>query len=204
VEISGLVEKERANQKRVLPAVVHIGILLYSTLKCQRQQRNVGRNEGDSLRVNIAITLAALLFASGFSLPVTYLHELGHAIVCSSYGFDYYFNVSIASGSLVCQGDPEPILYHAAGGSFAAFLVSIGALVLFRLQRTWIVQGALIATLAIIAGQLLNAMLETLANNWYLNSGVMAYGIITGATSIIFIVFVYVLAREQYVVKARI
>jgi hypothetical protein len=52
-------------------------------------------------------------------VPVSFLHELGHAYICTVSGFDYSLWIDETGGHTLCSGMPKDlILYGAAGGAF--------------------------------------------------------------------------------------
>ena len=66
---------------------------------------------------NATILLAILI------IPMSYIHETGHAIVCASQGNEFKIGFSVNGGSLVCLGQLEnPVLFYAFGGIFAAIV----------------------------------------------------------------------------------
>jgi hypothetical protein len=52
-------------------------------------------------------------------IPVSLLHETGHALVCSVSGFDYSLWIDGTGGHTVCAGAPgNSVAYGAMGGAF--------------------------------------------------------------------------------------
>jgi len=99
-------------------------------------------------------------------IPLSYVHETGHAIICTVEENEFHLSVGINGGSLVCLGELEnKILFYSFGGLFA-MLVALSPFVNF----TWMKENrwALIASLSLAIGHGINAIVETIFNSWYL------------------------------------
>jgi hypothetical protein len=55
----------------------------------------------------------------GLGIPISLLHETGHAYICASNGFDYRIWVDFTGGHLLCAGRlDDSFVYNAMGGLF--------------------------------------------------------------------------------------
>ena len=104
-----------------------------------------------------------------FIIPMSYSHEIGHAIICASEGNLFQINMSLNNASLVCLGTLENIeLFYVFGGFFAMSL----ALIPF-VKYSWMInhKWAVIVSLSFAIGHGINAVIEWGLTLWYLEKG---------------------------------
>jgi len=109
---------------------------------------------------NATILLAILI------IPMSYIHETGHAIVCASQGNEFKIGLGVNGGSLVCLGQLEnPVLFYAFGGIFAAIVALIPLIKFDWIKKNrWV----LIPSLSLAIAHGVNAIVEAGFNKWYL------------------------------------
>ena len=102
-------------------------------------------------------------------LPMSYAHEIGHAIICVSEGNYFQIHMGVDNASLVCLGTiSNSELFYFFGGFFATII----ALVPFA-KYTWMKnhRWAVIASLTFATGHGINAIIEVGFTDWYLENG---------------------------------
>ena len=97
-------------------------------------------------------------------LPVfSYLHEAGHALVCTADGNEPEISIDVFSGgTTLCHGDiTNPFAYKVAGGLLAGIVGIAVGLALFR----WRIPFIALTTIGV--GHLVNAGIETFADSYF-------------------------------------
>ena len=122
--------------------------------------------------LDFKIVRNATILILTFSIPLIYVHEFGHAIVCAADGFSYDLHIGLVSGYLNCHGTPTDLtLFHFSGGILAMSV----SLVPFSNWK-WIRKNkaVMIACLSFAIGHGLNAIIETVFYNWYVEQTSLA------------------------------
>jgi len=58
-------------------------------------------------------------------IPMSYVHEVGHAIICSLENNEFHISVGVNGGSLVCIGNLEnKVMFYAFGGFFCHYSIT--------------------------------------------------------------------------------
>ena len=102
----------------------------------------------------------AVVLIGVFLLPLTYVHEIGHAIPCFIEGHEYEIKIGLAGGYMQCKGVLEnQIFFMSFGGLFAAFV----SIVPFFISPKWVTRNGFvaIAVFSFSIAQAFNAVLET-------------------------------------------
>ena len=97
-------------------------------------------------------------------MPIfSYLHEAGHALVCTADGNEAEISVDILSGGLtLCHGDVSNLFaYKISGGLLAGIIGTIVGITLFR----WKIPFIAVTTIGV--GHLVNACIETYADSYF-------------------------------------
>ena len=97
-------------------------------------------------------------------LPVfSYLHEAGHALVCTADGNEPEISIDVFSGgTTLCHGDiTNPFAYKIAGGLLAGIIGTTVGIALFR----WRIPFIALTTIGI--GHLVNAGIEAFADSYF-------------------------------------
>ena len=97
-------------------------------------------------------------------MPIfSYLHEAGHALVCTADGNEAEISVDILSGGLtLCHGDVSNLFaYKISGGLVAGIVGTAAGIALFR----WKIPFIAITTIGI--GHLINAGIEAFADSYF-------------------------------------
>ena len=108
-------------------------------------------------------------------LPVfSYLHEVGHALVCLADGNEPEISVDIFNGgTTLCHGDVSNLFaYKISGGLLAGIIGTTAGIALFR----WKIPFVDITTIGI--GHLVNAGIEAFADSYFTNGG--EWGLVMG------------------------
>ena len=128
-------------------------------------------------------------------IPMSYIHETGHAIICSVEENEFNLSVGINGGSLVCLGELEnKILFYSFGGLFA-MLVALSPFVNF----TWMKENrwALIVSLSLAIGHGTNAIVETIFNSWYLQQTIGPLILLNGVSISAYFLLLFYLGRKN-------
>ena len=97
-------------------------------------------------------------------LPVfSYLHEAGHALVCTADGNEPEISIDVFSGgTTLCHGDiTNPFAYKVAGGLLAGIVGTAVGLALFR----WRIPFIALTTIGV--GHLVNAGIEAFGDSYF-------------------------------------
>ena len=97
-------------------------------------------------------------------MPIfSYLHEAGHALVCTADGNEAEISVDILSGGLtLCHGDVSNLFaYKISGGLLAGIIGTTVGIALFRWKIPFI------ALTTIGAGHLVNAVIEAFTDSYF-------------------------------------
>lgn len=105
--------------------------------------------------------LVSFVLLATLTLPLTFLHEAGHALICVYRDVPI---ISIGLGYTECAFKSADHLYYAFGGLFAAMIL-LAPLV----RWNWIIRnkGVLVFLLALSTYNLYSAGIETLAHDEY-------------------------------------
>ena len=101
-------------------------------------------------------------------LPVfSYLHEVGHALVCIADGNEAEISVDFFNGcTTLCHGDVSNLFaYKISGGLAAGIIGTTIGIALFRWKIPFI------ALTTIGAGHLVNAVIEAFADSYFTHGG---------------------------------
>lgn len=138
-------------------------------------------------RQSYGIIYKSLLFFLILYLPVVYIHEIGHCLVCFYEGDQVTtFSVSWITGVGHSSCIPEPnnqFLYHISGGVFAS-LVSATLLILWRTIPNYVK----IVSITLVISQVINAVIESFAYDsyikyfpmWYIVLMIITFALFTG------------------------
>ncbi len=137
----------------------------------------------------VIVWSVVLYFA--LSIPVSLLHEMGHAFVCSASGFDYRIWVDATGGHMICfgvvQGD---FAYNAMGGVFG-LAGSAAIIIVWLLAKKH--YAILAVGLAYFVDQTAKIILEGFYTRVYESGGIDGY--ITALQVISWIGFMLYFAR---------
>ena len=134
-----------------------------------------------------------------FFIPVTYVHELGHAMVCSAEGHEYKIAVGVNGGYTICSENLQNVvLYRMMGGTLATVVV-----ILPLVHWQWIRKNpsVLIVSLSFATGNAFNAIIETLAYQSYMHDRMMWNVVASTLSAFIFIGFVFAFARNRITIN---
>jgi hypothetical protein len=113
-------------------------------------------------------SLISVVILAVFIFPITFVHELGHVMICALDGHSYNVRVTPLAASVICDGtSSNPMLYWSFGG-LLAMLVALSPLVAWD----WVKRnnGVLIGSLTIATGHGVNAIIETFLHSWYVTN----------------------------------
>ena len=115
-----------------------------------------------NLPFNLRTAYKSVILLLVFFLPFTAVHELGHAVMCSSGKYDIKI---FPTGETYCYGEIEnPSLYRFFGGALAC-LVSLVIAISFRKNPF-----VLISFLSLAIGNGFNAIIETIQYQSYIGN----------------------------------
>ncbi|AFU57384.1 hypothetical protein Ngar_c04370 [Candidatus Nitrososphaera gargensis Ga9.2] len=140
----------------------------------------------------VVVWSVVLYFALG--IPISLLHEAGHAYVCSASGFDYQIWVDATGGHMICFGRvQDSFVYNAMGGVFGlAGSVAIITAWLLLAKRHYAI---LAVGLAYSADQAAKIILEGLYASVYESGAIDGY--ITAMQVVSWIGFMLYFARVK-------
>jgi hypothetical protein len=120
----------------------------------------------------VIVWSVVLYFALG--IPVSLLHELGHAYVCSTSGFDYSIWIDAAGGHTVCFGSmQDSFVYNAMGGVFG--LAGSAAIIMVWILAAKRHYAILAVGLAYSVDQAAKIILEGLYTTVYASGAIDGY-----------------------------
>lgn len=126
-------------------------------------------------------------------LPFNVIHEVGHLIPCYLSGHHGYLGVTLMFGYAVCDGLNDSSVFRFTGG-WLATIVAMAPLTVRAIRS----KPYLCVTLVSFAlGHLLNAFVETFANQWYMADRIEPTIVINTAGFAIFILLLVVFARNK-------
>ena len=116
-----------------------------------------------SLKTSV-LALAVLLL---LMTPATIIHELGHSVVCAMHGYKTEIKIDLLSAITYCYSDEITgnYFYYAFGG-LLAFIVIMVPILTARVRSTpWM----FIPLLTIASSHGINAIFETILNDYYMS-----------------------------------
>ncbi len=117
--------------------------------------------------MNKRIVLGAIAALAALTVPMSYVHEYGHALICAAEGLRYEVTVNVLGAGTYCDGDMQNLfLYHLFGGLLAAMVAGAGTVLTWKKFRY-----VGIALLALTTGHGINAIVEGFIFDWYMNYG---------------------------------
>ena len=142
----------------------------------------------NTLHANIRLYILLFSIASGIIVSVV-IHEIGHSVVCSYFGYDSPITINITESSALCkETGMERDYVRLAGGGFAAILFLL-VLAPSAIRRNDY------AKLSLMSGgiaQLFNAVWETFFNASYDSDARIIMLIVT-------VVIIIVLKRRMFI-----
>ncbi len=128
-----------------------------------------------------AILLVIMIF------PLSYVHEFGHAMVCSAEGFDFEITVDEMGGQMFCYGDvSNDVLIRIMGGVLAMIVCFLPLA-----KWNWCKKHPyiLISCAVLGIGHGVNALIETFASEIYLSEHVILTNFMGFFVFVIFLIF---------------
>ncbi len=120
-------------------------------------------------------------------------HEYGHAYSCYIQGNEYEMHISLLLNYVSCLGSvDDPTSFRMAGGLVSASI----ALILFiglKSVLTGYRKSLAIVLVVVVITQFTNMILETFANDFYINSG----GIMTGINTLMALLMLFFLIQRH-------
>ncbi len=113
-------------------------------------------------------SLISVIILAAFIFPITFVHELGHVMICALDGHSYNIRVSPLTASVICNGTSSNLLLYWSFGGLLAMFVALSPLVAWD----WVKRnnGVLIGSLTIATGHGVNAIIETFLHSWYVTN----------------------------------
>lgn len=88
-------------------------------VRCAYLYRVQGKNPAVAVRLDRGVIRWSVILYIALLLPVSLLHEAGHAYICSASGYSYSLWLDARGGHIICSGVPaDGITYGAMGGVF--------------------------------------------------------------------------------------
>lgn len=135
-------------------------------------------------RQSYGIVYKSLIFFLILYLPVLYVHELGHSLICVFEGgqVETLYVSWIGEGHSSCSHEPNnQFLYHISGGAFASALSAI-LLIVWRTIPNYVK----IVSITFAISQGINALVEALAHVNYINDDSTRYLVFNAITFALF------------------
>ena len=151
-------------------------------------QSNQSKRLLDYVTTRNSVIMMFILF-----LPFNVIHEVGHLIPCYLSGHHGYLGITVMFGYAVCDGLNDSSAFRFAGG-WLATIVALAPLTVRGIRS----RGYLVVPLTTFAlTHLLNAFVETFANQWYMADRIEPTIVINTASFAIFILLLGVFARNK-------
>ncbi|MGH9878570.1 MAG: hypothetical protein ACRD5H_13105, partial [Nitrososphaerales archaeon] len=74
-------------------------------------------------------SLISVIILAAFIFPITFVHELGHVMICALDGYSYNIRVSPLTASVICDGTSSNLLLYWSFGGLLAMFVALSPLV---------------------------------------------------------------------------
>jgi hypothetical protein len=118
-------------------------------------------------------------------MPSVYVHEIGHMLVCASNGSNFVLGVHAFGGTLHCASIPgDGLLFLSFGGIFAAIVLASPFVAWKKIiQRTYLS----VPLVSLIAGHVVNSVLEGFFNIWYMTHFVLAIILVNAVIVAVFL-----------------
>jgi hypothetical protein len=126
------------------------------------------------LRFSRKVILWSVVLYLALGFPISLLHEMGHAAVCTYNGLSYTVWLDATGGHMVCFGAPRnDLTYQAMGGVFGAIgSAGIVAVWFFAAKRHYAI---LAVGLAYAVDQVAKIILEGFFTRAYISGSIDAY-----------------------------
>ncbi|HVX03460.1 MAG TPA: hypothetical protein VHA09_09940 [Nitrososphaera sp.] len=126
------------------------------------------------VRLNRSVIQWSVILYIALLVPISLLHETGHALVCSAAGFDYSLWIDGTGGHTVCAGVPHnTLVYGSIGGLFG--LLGSAAIILFWVVTKRKHPAVLVVGLAYAVDQLAKLVLEGFFTRLYVTGATDAF-----------------------------
>jgi len=145
--------------------------------------------------------LISVIILAAFIFPITFVHELGHVMICALDGHSYDIRVSPFAASVICDGTSSNLMLYWSFGGLLAMLVALSPLVAWN----WVKRnnGVLIGSLTIATGHGVNAIIETFLHSWYVtNISFASTTLITIPTVFAYVIFLVWFGRAKQSMNA--
>ena len=142
------------------------------------------------------IVCVSIIVTAGLFVPIAYIHEIGHALICELDGHDVTIVIKNGIASQVlCQGTPSNSMFYYAFGGLLGMFASFSLLIPWKwtIRNKGVLVGAF--TNATIHG--VTAIVETFAHDWYVTD-ISAASIVTGVpVGLAFSIFLIIFGRKR-------
>ena len=146
-------------------------------------------------------SLISVIILAAFIFPITFVHVLGHVMICALDGHSYDIKVSLFAASVICDGTSSNLMLYWSFGGLLAMLVALSPLVAWN----WVKRnnGVLIGSLTIATGHGINAIIETFLHSWYVtNIAFASTTLITVPTVFAYVIFLVWFGRAKQSMNA--
>lgn len=124
------------------------------------------KNMSKPKRLNKKIVAFSLLVLLVMVTPAMVFHESGHAIVCWANGAEYDMSVTAFGAYTICYGEVgDDIFYRAFGGLFASIMMMAPV----AHPKVRAVPWRFIPLVSLAVGHMVNALIETVFYDSYIN-----------------------------------
>jgi len=152
-------------------------------------QRNQPKRVLDYATTRNSVIMMFILF-----LPFNVIHEVGHLIPCYLSGHEGYLGITLMFGYAVCEGNLNNSLVFRFMGGELATLVALAPMTVRAIRS----KPYLCVTLVTFAlTHLLNAFVETFANDWYMASMIEPTIVMSTIGFVIFILMLVIFTRSN-------
>ena len=140
-------------------------------------------------------TYYAIAIFLALTIPIGYVHEIGHALVCDYEHLDHKITIKSFGITTKCSGQPQNFTLFTASGGVLASLVSITmfALIPYRPAKIALVSLAVIHAV--------NALVETFLYNSYRQNPQMWSIILNTLNIAVFILFIKLYEKPKLIPK---
>ena len=149
--------------------------------------------KSESVIVDSKVLAKSSILMIAFVIPLNIVHETGHAIVCSIEGNKFQMEILVEGSRLLCIGPMEnQFLFYLFGGLFAGIIILIPVATRLR-NKNWIV----IPCLSFGVGHIINAIVESMFTEWYLEETVGPLALLGIISFSIYITFTIIFGRKN-------
>ena len=146
-------------------------------------------------KIDFKIVRNATILLILLVIPLNFVHELGHGLICELEGNQSQISIGLPNSSLLCFGGiSNNFLFYVSGGLFA-----MGISLLPFCKISWIRNHPwiMITSLSLALGHGVNSIIEVTITSWYLQNEITSQIILNFISFSSYIVFLIIFGRTK-------